>query len=270
MISDTKQTRRRPGASYVTPKRKYRKAVLPIAGALIICLLAWAGLSRLITPRVPENDRVSNSISKPLPHDQTGSPPGPTEVGPTGQAQTLSSLVVSSPLARAALQASPLASGLTGIGSRLIQGTPPVSSPEKRTAAPPPARPQAAVSDQPPEKPPAPKPAGPKPAASAPGLQFTVHLASFGVKENADQAAARLKAAGYPAFLQKTEINNKIFHRLMVGRFSSQAEAEAYGQKLARKNIVPGLGPFTVKPIVSGPEGRSDPKRTRRTNRSNL
>jgi len=269
MISDTKQTRRRPGASYVTPRKKYRKAVLPIAGALIICLLAWAGLSRLIAPRVPENDRVSNSVSKPLPSDRTGSPskpdrtnqPGSTEAGPTGQAPTLSSLVVSSPLARAALQASPLASGLTGVGSRLIQGIPPVSSPETRTAAPPPARPQAAVSDQPPEKPPAPKPAGPKPAAPAPGLQFTVHLASFGVKENADQAADQLKAAGYPAFLQKTEINNKIFHRLMVGRFSSQAEAEAYGQKLARKNIVPGLGPFTVKPIVSGPEGRSDPKK---------
>jgi len=259
MISKTKQIGRQPGASYVTPKKKYRKAVLATAGALIICLLAWAGLSRLITPRGPEDDRVANSISKPVPNGQAVSPSGPsrttqpgsTAAGPAAQVPSLSSLVVSSPLARAAMQASPLASGLAGIGSRLIQGTPPATRPETGAAKPPPERPPAEASVKTPEKSPAPKPAAP-----APGLQFTVHLASFGVKENAEQAAAQFKAAGYPAFLQKAEIDRKVFHRLMVGRFASQAEAEAYGRKLVQKNIVPGLGPFTVKPIVSGPAER--------------
>jgi len=259
MMLDAKQTRRRPGASYVTPKRKYRQAVLTVAGVLMVCLLAWAGLSRLITPGVPENDRVSNRVTKPLPNDQTAAPsqpsqaarPGSTQASPAAQVPSLSSLVVSSPLARAAMQASPLASGLAGIGSRLIQGTPPATRPETGAAKPPPERPPAEASVKTPEKSPAPKPAAP-----APGLQFTVHLASFGVKENAEQAAAQFKAAGYPAFLQKAEIDRKVFHRLMVGRFASQAEAEAYGRKLVQKNIVPGLGPFTVKPIVSGPAER--------------
>ncbi|MEW5724993.1 MAG: SPOR domain-containing protein, partial [Thermodesulfobacteriota bacterium] len=148
------------------------------------------------------------------------------------------------------------------VGLRLGQKYPAVASAGTTppTTAPTPAPEPAPSPTTPPE--PAPQPApepAPTPTAepeptTVPGVKFSVHLASFGEKANADRSLAKLKAAGVPVFLSRIELDNKTWHRLMAGRFDTRAEAEAYGRQLKDRGLLKGLGEFMIKPIVETPD----------------
>ena len=76
-----------------------------------------------------------------------------------------------------------------------------------------------------------------------------MHLASFGQKDNADRAEAKLKAAGLPAFVRPAVVNSKTYYRLMVGRFQTGKEARAFGQDIEKRGLAEGLGPFQIKTV---------------------
>lgn len=80
-------------------------------------------------------------------------------------------------------------------------------------------------------------------------MQFTVHLSSFGDKNNAEQAVNKLKNAGVPAYITRIELDGKVWHRLMVGKFPSRAQAEAYGRDLKQRGLTDS-GTYSIKPIV--------------------
>ncbi len=67
---------------------------------------------------------------------------------------------------------------------------------------------------------------------------YTVNIASFKDKGNADRLMNDLRGRGYEAFLEKADIAQKgTWYRVAVGRFSSRAEALAFAQGLEEKGI---------------------------------
>lgn len=260
-----------PGRS--TPRPNLRKSkfdifILPVVGAMIICLLAWAGLGLLLFPDKPEDEKVANAVSQTLPGNEEqkagNEEPPPSKVKGRGSVQEDGRrlLVADSPLARAALKVSPVSSRLDVVGSQAkskssavwqdvqvskkAEDKKPVNQQKKPAAQTP-----ASTTAQKKKKP----EAAERKAATNPnsGLEFTVHLASFSEKANADRNLAKLKAAGAPAFVSRIQLNSGVWHRLMVGRFKTRSKAEAYGRELKQKGLTTE-GAFTVKPIVIEPD----------------
>lgn len=67
---------------------------------------------------------------------------------------------------------------------------------------------------------------------------YTVNIASFKDKGNADQLMKELVEKGYEAFVEKTNIPQKgTWYRVATGRFSSRGEALAFAQGLKEKGI---------------------------------
>lgn len=84
-----------------------------------------------------------------------------------------------------------------------------------------------------------------KPAAKPkPGGEFTLHLGSHREAASAEAQAARLKAQGVMARVQKAQVPGKgLWHRVLVGRFKSKAAAEGMGDKLRQAG---SIGSFVV------------------------
>ena len=277
--------RRRPRPN-VRKSNKIKQLLLPVGAAVAVSLLAWFGLGYIFSSSDSTPDTVTNTVTQQVPNpDESASGPdaGP-EQSPISPAPERPLLVANSPLVKAAMQTSPVASQLDafGVGRNLTRNlnptkpeTPPDSTPKPE---PEPAAPQVTAAVQPesatqpkpepePEAAPQPKPAPeaapqtkpqttvePVPAEPLPttGVRYTVHLASFGVKENAEQSMTRLRTAGVPAFISKIELNSKTFYRLMAGSFATRSEAQAYGRNLTSRGLTKDLGDFTIKPIVTG------------------
>jgi cell division septation protein DedD len=67
---------------------------------------------------------------------------------------------------------------------------------------------------------------------------YTVNIASFKDKGNADQLMKELVEKGYEAFVEKANIPQKgTWYRVAMGRFSSRGEALAFAQGLKEKGV---------------------------------
>jgi cell division septation protein DedD len=224
-------------------KNKLKQIIGPAMIGLAVALLAWAGISALFSSRTPDENRFSNAITQnltqPRPHNRETPETKP--------------LIAHTPIVRSALAVSPVSSVLEriGVGGRLA----------KLSAARPPAIAAAgsselnalAAANAPSTKPTVALP----PASSAPsggGLKFTVHLASFGVRDNAERVVANLKSSGVPAYVSTIVIDGKTYYRLMAGAFDSEAQARAYGRRLEEGGLIRDLGPYTVRPFYSAPD----------------
>jgi cell division protein FtsN len=68
---------------------------------------------------------------------------------------------------------------------------------------------------------------------------YTVHAGSYTRKETADSEAARIRAAGYDAFVEQADLGSRgIWYRVKAGRFKTKAEAVALQTKI-HKVLVP-------------------------------
>jgi cell division septation protein DedD len=67
---------------------------------------------------------------------------------------------------------------------------------------------------------------------------YTVNIASFKDKDNADQLMKELVERGYEAFVEKANIPQKgTWYRVAMGHFSSRGEALAFAQGLKEKGV---------------------------------
>lgn len=249
------------------PKDKIRQLILPVGIAVVVSIVTWGGISLVISPDQAEPPAVQNSIRQTLPAPDNTDQSTAAAIPEQTNNQALTNPSPSSPppavpsAGQADAQALPAAKPISTIGPAVEHGSsapisPATPTPATASATAPPASPPIQ-----PQSPPAPSTAASRPAkpqtSSAPAptarqdFGFTVILASFGVKDNADQALAKLLSAGLPAFIHPVDIDSKVYYRLMVGNFPSRADAEAYGRRIEKKGLIPGLGPFIVKPHPS-------------------
>ena len=76
------------------------------------------------------------------------------------------------------------------------------------------------------------------PEGKLPTGRYTLNIASFRDKGNADRLMKELEEKGYEAFVEKANIPQKgTWYRVAVGRFSSRGEALAFAQGLKEKGI---------------------------------
>ncbi len=76
------------------------------------------------------------------------------------------------------------------------------------------------------------------PEGKLPTGRYTLNIASFRDKGNADRLVRELEEKGYEAFVEKASIPQKgTWYRVAVGRFSSRGEALAFAQGLKEKGI---------------------------------
>ncbi len=76
------------------------------------------------------------------------------------------------------------------------------------------------------------------PEGKLPTGRYTLNIASFKDKGNADRLMKELDDKGYEAFVEKADIPGKgIWYRVAVGRFSSQGEAQALARGLREKGL---------------------------------
>lgn len=80
-------------------------------------------------------------------------------------------------------------------------------------------------------------------------FNYTVLLASFSMKSNAERNLARLRAAGVPVFISMAEVNQRSYYRLMAGRFPTRDEAVQYGRKLERSGLTRETGRHMIKSL---------------------
>jgi cell division septation protein DedD len=68
------------------------------------------------------------------------------------------------------------------------------------------------------------------------GGGFTVQVASYRDRKDAEELAQRLTRKGYQAFVAEAEIPGKgKWYRVRVGRFGTRKEAASFGESLKRK-----------------------------------
>ena len=160
-------------------KGRLKYAIVPVAGAVLVSVLAWLAFGALFTPDKPSTSSSSNSISKPIveskPSGTAGGPTTPATPKPaTGKPSSTERLVADSPMAEAALRVSPIKSALEQIGSMGARAASPSSSAkiEPKPAAKPetkPQKPSTGTQTQPASPPAQPKPAEkPKPTRLKP------------------------------------------------------------------------------------------------------
>lgn len=94
-----------------------------------------------------------------------------------------------------------------------------------------------------PKMPAAPRQAEPKQqiSKSEPRLRYTLQVASYQEKEQADEDVKKLKQRGFAAFVQSTEIEGKgTWYRVRLGSFSSRTSAEKLQKELqAKADVAP-------------------------------
>lgn len=79
--------------------------------------------------------------------------------------------------------------------------------------------------------------------------EFTVHLSSFTEKDNADKYKTKLAGAGEISFITISEVDGRLWYRVMSGRFNTRANADAHGRDLKRRGLTANSGRFLIKTI---------------------
>jgi hypothetical protein len=83
------------------------------------------------------------------------------------------------------------------------------------------------------------------PRRELPAGTYTVNIASFRDKRNADRLMRELEQKGYETFREKANIPQKgVMYRVAVGRFSSRREAQAFARGLKDRD---GINSFVRK-----------------------
>lgn len=114
----------------------------------------------------------------------------------------------------------------------------PAPAPAPAPAAPAAPRPAPATQAPAPAPAPAAKPAATVAAPSAPaGQRFVIQAGSFGSREQAESARARLILIGQDARIESGEVGGKTWHRVVVGPFSSRQQADSAQQRLSANGI---------------------------------
>ncbi len=166
-----------------------------------------------------------------------------------------------------------LVGGAIVVNNYLLAPAPPPPAPPVRPVLPPPPRPPAAAPTPAPAPAPAPQaavpspglgtpptptapaapPAPPKPsvAAPAPG-SYALQVGAFAVKTNAEKLQKRLEEKGYAVTVRQASPRLPR-HRVLVGEYTAQADAESQREKVAATGakgakVVPtGGGKFTIE-----------------------
>lgn len=86
--------------------------------------------------------------------------------------------------------------------------------------------------------PPQAKPAA-KPVAKSPAKGYTLHLSSYQDQAGAQKQVAKLTAKGVQARSEPVDIPGKgLWHRVLVGEFSSQDQARSVGERLSKSGSI--------------------------------
>jgi DedD protein len=110
--------------------------------------------------------------------------------------------------------------------------TPPKQpAPQPKPAAPAAAPPTASIAQK---KAPAPAPAAPPAAAPAADGEFTVQIAAYNARAEADSVARRLNSKGYSAYVLAPG-NGAAMYRVRVGRFKTRHDAQPVADRLQRE-----------------------------------
>ena len=103
---------------------------------------------------------------------------------------------------------------------------PPAPEPEDPVAATPAEPPAAAEA-----------PEASRPAADTRGMPgWVIQVASLGTSESAGELESRLRAGGFSAFVEKAEVNGKMFYRVRVGPEVERANAERTAAQLRERH----------------------------------
>lgn len=109
----------------------------------------------------------------------------------------------------------------------------PAATPSAPAPAPAPA-PTPAPATTAPARPASPPPAAPSQPAST---RFVVQAGSFGSREQAESARARLILLGQDARIESGEVGGRTWHRVVVGPFGSRQQADSAQKQLAAGGI---------------------------------
>ncbi len=78
-----------------------------------------------------------------------------------------------------------------------------------------------------------------KPARTGHG--YALQVGSFRERSRAMKLVARLTDKGYPVFCSRTEVNEKIYYRVVCGPFKNEKQAHGYKKNLSDKEGIPAL-----------------------------
>lgn len=67
---------------------------------------------------------------------------------------------------------------------------------------------------------------------------YWLHVASFKHRQDAEKEIQRLKEKGHDAFMKRTPIHGKQWHRIYIGGFDDRQQAESVGSKLKSQGII--------------------------------
>jgi len=214
-----------------------------LTGAVVIVALAVIFVPMLFEPESLDSlPPIQQSIPRPpafAPEVQTEVFLGPADSGVGGLAD--SAATVSQPL-----PLPPAGAPTPGVSGRPASadgaGAPPVAKP---AADPAPGKPAKPVPN------PLPNPASGKPAAGpdaatprAAGAampSWVIQVASIPNAEGAAELEGKLRAGGFAAFIEKAEVNGRIFYRVKVGPELDRARAEQTAARLREKHKVEPL-----------------------------
>lgn len=78
-----------------------------------------------------------------------------------------------------------------------------------------------------------------RPVAKSPAKGYTLHLSSYQDQAGAQKQAAKLTAKGVQARVEPVDIPGKgHWHRVLVGEFSSQDQAQSVGERLSKSGSI--------------------------------
>jgi DedD protein len=93
------------------------------------------------------------------------------------------------------------------------------------------------------DTPPAPTGAAGSPTSAEPGAAparglpgWVIQVASLGTSESAGELEGRLRAGGFSAFVEKAEVNGKMFYRVRVGPEADRGNAERTAAQLRERH----------------------------------
>ncbi|MGL4208493.1 MAG: SPOR domain-containing protein [Candidatus Adiutrix sp.] len=256
-----KNSRNRPGRGLILARENIGKKAKSslwaplVLGLVIFGLSVWMGASYFLTKDDPRGDLITPNLRA---NEETtrvlsgriiqGAEENALNVAPiNGQvssaAQPPAQEIIS--LFEAAKSMAPDTSRLESVGQQLA--TPPRPA-ANRPAAPPATTPRATTAPS----------VSPSSTTSPPSItggllsssrEFTVHLASFGDKNNAEKYKAKLESAGESAYISEITVSDRLWFRVMSGRFPTQSQANSHGLDLKRRDLTTESGTFLVKPI---------------------
>ena len=77
--------------------------------------------------------------------------------------------------------------------------------------------------------------------SSAPGLRYTVQLASLGSRSKAEMMINDLVDRGYPAYYYEADVKGKTYFRVRCGEFNTSKDALNYAEKLTKDTGIKGF-----------------------------